>query len=267
MKKLWIFLLALTLLLTLVACGADDTKPTEHAHSYSSEITTPAACEKEGEKTFTCACGDSYTEKINATGHSWSGWLEDKAPTYTAKGQEIRGCSNCNITETREVPQLDVEDLFQNYPDVLHTLGFFSSVDSLTAERMFDWAINHIETVGETKDMENFIFSYTYSVENLDEKTIRYFGKAWDYSTITTSEPSNGIGYAYNEVDNTVTVIYYGAFGDAGPEVKYESYTALDDIHFEITYSKAYWGEEPFKVIIKVALQGDNFVVTAQEKA
>ena len=267
MKKLLIFLMALTVLLTLAACGTDDPTPTEHKHSYSSEVTAAATCEKEGVKTFTCACGDSYTERISATGHNWDEWLEDEAPTYTAKGKEIRGCRNCNTNETREVAQLDVENLFKNYPDVLHTLGWFSSVDDLTALRMFDWAINHIETVGETKDMENFIFSYTYSVEDLDKKTVSYFDKAWDYSTIATSEPSNGIGYAYSDVDKTVTVIYYGAFGDAGPEVKYESYKALDDTHFEITYSKAYWGEEPFKVIIKVELQGDTFVVTAQEKA
>lgn len=269
MKKILVFLMMVTVLLTFVACGKDDstgTEPTEHKHSYSEEITTPATCEKEGVKTLTCACGDSYTERIYATGHNWTGWIEGDAPTYTAKGEEIRGCNNCALTETREVPQLDVADLFKNYPDALHTLGFFSSVHDLTVVDIFDWASNHIEPVSETKDMENYIFSYTYSVEDLDEKTIRYFGKAWDYSTITTSEPSNGIGYAYNEVDNTVTVIYYGAFGDAGPEVKYESYTALDDTHFEITYSKQNWGDVPFKVILKVELQNDNFVVTAQEK-
>lgn len=40
-----------------------------HSHSYTSQITTPATCTDAGIKTYTCTCGDSYTEEIVAAGH------------------------------------------------------------------------------------------------------------------------------------------------------------------------------------------------------
>ena len=45
-----------------------DDKTSATGHSYTSEITKPATHTENGEMTFTCACGDTYTETINATG-------------------------------------------------------------------------------------------------------------------------------------------------------------------------------------------------------
>lgn len=41
-----------------------------HNHSYTSKITTAATCTEPGVKTFTCSCGDKYTEEISALGHA-----------------------------------------------------------------------------------------------------------------------------------------------------------------------------------------------------
>ena len=44
------------------------------SHSYSGKVTTAATCTTAGVRTYTCSiCGDSYTETIAATGHSYSG--------------------------------------------------------------------------------------------------------------------------------------------------------------------------------------------------
>jgi len=40
-----------------------------HTHSYTEKITKEPTCTETGEKTYTCDCGDSYTEEISATGH------------------------------------------------------------------------------------------------------------------------------------------------------------------------------------------------------
>lgn len=42
-----------------------------HTHSYTSSVTANPTCTNNGTKTFTCSCGDSYTENIPATGHQW----------------------------------------------------------------------------------------------------------------------------------------------------------------------------------------------------
>ncbi|MCD8107638.1 MAG: InlB B-repeat-containing protein [Oscillospiraceae bacterium] len=51
-----------------IVCGAEE--PQTHTHSYTSEVTTEATCTEDGVMTYTCSCGDSYTETIPATGHT-----------------------------------------------------------------------------------------------------------------------------------------------------------------------------------------------------
>lgn len=46
-------------------------KPT-HTHSYTSSVTKQPTCSSAGVRTYTCSCGNSYTESIPATGnHNW----------------------------------------------------------------------------------------------------------------------------------------------------------------------------------------------------
>lgn len=42
-----------------------------HTHSYTSEVTTAATCETAGVRTYTCECGETYTESIPAIGHNY----------------------------------------------------------------------------------------------------------------------------------------------------------------------------------------------------
>ena len=51
-----------------------------------------------------CAfCGTVYAE---ASGHSFGAWKETKAPTCTEKGEVVRACSRCDVTETKAVDAL-----------------------------------------------------------------------------------------------------------------------------------------------------------------
>jgi len=57
--------------------------PTEapHEHVYTEAVTLEATCTVDGEKTFTCECGDSYKEAITALGHVY---VEDKTTKIEA---------------------------------------------------------------------------------------------------------------------------------------------------------------------------------------
>ncbi len=49
----------------------DSVKPA-HSHSYTETVTANPTCSNTGSKTFTCSCGDNYTESIPANGqHNW----------------------------------------------------------------------------------------------------------------------------------------------------------------------------------------------------
>lgn len=72
-----------------------------HQHSYSAKVTKNATCTAAGVKTYSCSCGDSYTESISATGHSFGDWVTVKEPTTTATGKAERTCSKCSSKEER----------------------------------------------------------------------------------------------------------------------------------------------------------------------
>lgn len=100
-------------------CGEKDP---DHEHSYREVITKEPTCTEEGEKTYICDCGDSYTEKIPATGHNFiDGECEHcgekdpdhhehdykeeitKEPTCTEAGEKTYTC-DCGDSYTEEIP-------------------------------------------------------------------------------------------------------------------------------------------------------------------
>ena len=72
--------------------------PNGHSHEYTGEVTTEAGCETDGEMTYTCACGDSYTKEIPATGHNVV-LKESEAATCELNGYEYYACEYCGGQE------------------------------------------------------------------------------------------------------------------------------------------------------------------------
>lgn len=63
-------------------------------HVYTSSVTTSATCDANGVRTYTCsACGDSYTEVIPATGHSYKAVVT--APDCVNGGYTTHTCPAC----------------------------------------------------------------------------------------------------------------------------------------------------------------------------
>ena len=112
MKK-QLVLTTLILSTLLIGCGTNSnvSKNTEavteastettHEHNYTETITAEATCETEGEATYTCECGDTYTEVIKATGHSFTNYVSNNDATYEADGTKTAKCDNCDATDTR----------------------------------------------------------------------------------------------------------------------------------------------------------------------
>ena len=80
-------------------CGATR----EITHNYTSEVTKAATCTEVGERTYTCNCGDTYTEEIaiDEDAHDYVGVVTTPA-TCSAKGETTYTC-NCGDTYTEEI--------------------------------------------------------------------------------------------------------------------------------------------------------------------
>lgn len=51
--------------------GIEDSGEDVHTHAYTSSVTTAATCTTSGMRTYSCSCGESYSEEIPATGHNY----------------------------------------------------------------------------------------------------------------------------------------------------------------------------------------------------
>lgn len=71
---------------------AETTEATEHEHVYEKAVTAQADCTKDGTATYTCACGDSFTESIAALGHNYS------AVNHSKEGYTEYTCKRCNLS-------------------------------------------------------------------------------------------------------------------------------------------------------------------------
>ena len=100
MKRILFLLIALLLCtVALYACG--------HTHEYGEwEQTVAPGCVSEGEEVRKCACGESETRSVAATGiHSFGKWKTLTAATCKKEGTEKRECA-CGESELQTIPAL-----------------------------------------------------------------------------------------------------------------------------------------------------------------
>ena len=84
--------------------ASDSVSGSDHTHSYTASVTKAATCTAGGVKTYSCECGDSYTESIPATGHDYK--TQSTTATCTEPGAKVRVCSRCGDSSTETVPAL-----------------------------------------------------------------------------------------------------------------------------------------------------------------
>ncbi|MBR6533946.1 MAG: hypothetical protein IKT65_00085 [Clostridia bacterium] len=243
-----------------------ETEKPEHKHNYTSKVTSEAKCDKDGIKTFTCSCGDTYTEKIPAIDHTWGEWQQTAEPAYNVKGEETRTCKNCPATEKRDVASLTLDDVFKTYPSfvmksIFGSLCYFDSADTLKVRDVFIWAQYHIKGTYVSETDETI-----YAVSDLDAFTEKYLGRTFDYSLATGS---NGIiKVAYNEANQTVSYQIIVAAGGPNYVTEYVGYEQIDDTHFVIKYKTDYSNEIDLEdATLEIEKSGDNFIITAIKKA
>ena len=101
-KRFLISLFAV-LMIGCVAIGATACGEKKHTHEWNSYVSKQPNCEEDGEHTFICYCGESYSGTITKLGHdtiSHSG----KAATCTESGwNAYETCGRCSYTTYEEI--------------------------------------------------------------------------------------------------------------------------------------------------------------------
>lgn len=92
-------------------CGAEDPDHVPHEHGYHETHRVDPTCTEDGYIEYTCDCGDSYTEPLPATGHSWGEW------TPAGDGEEVRSCEVCGAEDyrTTETDTYSIQMLFLSW--------------------------------------------------------------------------------------------------------------------------------------------------------
>ncbi len=116
-----------------------------HKHSYTSTVTKQPTCSSTGVRTCTCSCGDSYTEEIAATGHTWVEYtyMQEVSNPGTYATKFI--CRDCNAwfdtsseahahcSETHHVSYFNGEvQLTEPYTEYVEQTGYKCSVCGAT---------------------------------------------------------------------------------------------------------------------------------------
>lgn len=84
-----------------------------HTHTYVETIKN-ATCETDGTITYTCDCGDYYTETIKSTGHVWGEYVFDDNATYTADATKTATCEICQKKDTKVVSGTKLDYTYEN---------------------------------------------------------------------------------------------------------------------------------------------------------
>ena len=131
-------------------------------HSYTSTVTKAATCTADGVRTYTCACGASYTQAITKLGHSYGAWtkLNDtqhqrvcsrdsshvekanhswntgtvtKTATCTATGVKTYTCTVCKATKTETISATG------------HSYGAWTKLNDTQHQRVCSRDSSHVE--------------------------------------------------------------------------------------------------------------------------
>ena len=172
-------------------------KATEaHKHSYTSSVTKASTCSSDGVMTFSCSCGDSYTETIGKTAHSFSGYTYNNDATYESDGTESAMCSVCGERTTRTAAGTKLVHV-HSYAETVTT------APSCTAEGVMTFSCSCGDSYTEAIPAAGHQFSdYTYNNDattSADGTQTRYCLVCGEIETVTAEGTKKSLPSWYDE--------------------------------------------------------------------
>lgn len=218
MKKCLLLLCMLTMVLTSACSNEQD-----HTHSYTSEVTTAATCLSAGITTYSCTCGDSYTERILPTGHYWSDWECEITTLIGRIGTDIRTCAICEETQTQENFDDAAINSFLDYelqwlmwgdePGVTNTENLLSYVSQNYEERE-DYTINLASSTVFDYLSQRFVLTDDMKAEMKQDSRYNQDNDTFKLEYVSNFADVELLGYIHDGGDNYTAyyrLAYYGS--------------------------------------------------------
>ncbi len=82
-----------------------------HTHSYTGAVTQEPTCYNTGVKTYTCSCGNAYTEVLGKAGHDYLAFVT-QYPTATSDGIQTEVCQDCGYEKDSAFSRYDKKDRY-----------------------------------------------------------------------------------------------------------------------------------------------------------
>ena len=246
MKKIVTLLLAIVMLLSFAACGDNTTDnggsattdPNQstpstdtHTHSYTAEVTAEATCTAEGTKTFTCSCGDAYTEAIPAQ-HSWGDWQAETFAMVGKPGTEKRTCSVCAASESQE---RTANAIANSFFDIGFTYFARNDECKLTGPALVHYALTAFPEFRDTPVKSKTLFGKLMDYFPVPEQLMSD-AKYWGAMTGLYNETDDTftIGYDTNEIeDGKLTILGYVHQGNNKYAVYFQCNSGIEDRYCE----------------------------------
>ena len=120
-------------------------------HVYTPAVTKKATCTQAGVRTFTCFCGDSYTETIPVVAHTPGQWIAVQTATTQEEGRMEQRCTVCNtLLNSRKIDRLSqkaveiagIEGTTERTVDYKTTITFHSDLDTSVEDGEVHWYVN-----------------------------------------------------------------------------------------------------------------------------
>lgn len=203
----------------------DDT----HTHSYTSAITKQPTCTADGVKTFTCKCGDTYTESIPAIDHKSSSWITDKPAAIGVSGSKHKACIVCGkVLETATIPALPRISLTSAAVKLSNTVYAY---DGAAKKPTVTLTLS-----GKTlKNGTDYSVTYSNNVK-VGTATVKIVGKG-DYTGTITKTFAIKNDFKKSVVSGIATKTYTGKALTQNLTVKFGTKTLKNGTDYTVTYS------------------------------
>ena len=151
---------------SVVAEEESSVEPEVHVHDYVAVVVTEPTCTEAGLMTYTCACGDTYDEAIEATGHNGV-WEIVKPAAIGVEGLKELVCTVCSaVLDSEVIPAL--EDVSEEVSEEATTDVV---VDETTTEAVVDETTTADVVVDETTTADVVVDETTTADVVVDETT------------------------------------------------------------------------------------------------